>query len=357
MNSSIKKFAVLFSLLSLMMLSSLHAAENDIIGTGSSLSAKAFLDWANEFQKNYPNKVGITYTTTSSGEGIRRITSRTVDFTVSDIPLTQSELSQDDLVQFPMLLAGIVPVINLPGIQSNALVLSPEVLSGIFLGKITQWNDEKIQSINRSVDLPNLPIHVLYRKDGSGTSFVYTSYLSQISKEWNERHGIGSKLIWPTGTGARGTEAIKEILVKQPGSISYVEYGYAMRNQLTVAKLLNSKGEIVSADERTIKKAADQASWGRQSYYESLVNLSGDGVWPIVAVSYVLVHQTKTDEQDIKDTLTFLDWIFHSGSKIGSYNQVILIDNGKLINQIENTWLKMRSDRGYPVWKLHGATK
>lgn len=337
--------ALLFLLLC-MPFGQTHAAV-EIDGAGSTSIAAILKEWTAIYESNHPVK--IHYSGGGSAEGIKRVTARAVDFAITDIGLTQSELSQDDLLQFPLLGFGITPVVNIPSIKSGELQLSGAVLADIFLGKITYWDAAAIQSLNPRLALPHLPIQVIHRKDGSGTSFAFTNYLSKVSEAWEQTLGIGSTLLWPTGLAETGNTGVAKKVAEIEGAIGYVEYLYAQRYELTSLRLQNKDGNFVSPNPNTFAQTFGQITWQRPSFYESLTNLPGANSWPIMAESYVLVHRTNNDFAQAKLTLDFFDWVYFD--TMNENDGYLRISDPAVLKRIKNSWTKIVDNKGNGVLK------
>ena len=322
-------------------------AFTEIRGAGATFPLPILKQWISGYEGNH--SVKVSYLGLGSAEGIKRITARAVDFAITDIGLTRSELSQDDLLQFPLVAGGITPVINLPNVRSGEFKLTGAVLADIYLGKITFWDDARIQSLNPTLLLTHLPISVIHRKDGSGTTFTFTGYLSKVSEDWQNSLGMGSYLRWPVGEGHLGNEGIATKVFELEGAIGYVEYLFAERFKLTTVRLQNKDGVFITPNIDSFRQAFNQASWKRPSYYESLTNLPGSNSWTIVAISYALIHRTSNDREEILKTLDFFDWVFSSGKSIdGSY---ISISDPTLLRRIKSSWKVLTDSKGIPVLK------
>jgi phosphate transport system substrate-binding protein len=288
------------------------AIAGEITGAGSTFAAPIYTKWADAYQKSTSNKVN--YQGIGSSGGIKQIQAKTVDFAGSDAPLTDEELAKQGLFQFPTVVGGIVPVINVPGVKPGELVLSGEVLGDIYLGKIKKWNDPAIAKLNPKVKLPDTDIAVVRRADGSGTSFVFTNYLSKVNAEWKSKIGEGTTVNWPTGTGGKGNDGVAAFVQRLPGAIGYVESAYAKQNKLTYTALTNADGKTVEPTAETFAAAAAKAEWSK-TFYQILTNEKGDKSWPIVAATFVIVHQ-KADagkEAQSAEVLKFFDWSFKNG--------------------------------------------
>lgn len=288
------------------------AFAQDVNGAGASFPAPLYSKWAADYNK--ATGVKINYQSVGSGAGLRQIEAKTVDFGASDAPLKDEALAEKKLIQFPTVVGGIVPVVNIKGIEPGQLRLSGEVLANIYLGKITNWDDEAIKAINPGLNLPNDLIAVVRRADGSGTTFGFTNYLSQISEEWKKDVGEGTAVKWPTGAGGKGNEGVAAFVGRLPSSIGYVEYAYAKQNKISYAQLQNKDGQFVHPSEESFKAAAAGADWNN-TFYQILNNKPGAASWPITTTTYILVHQTQDNPEKAAATLKFFDWAYKNGDK------------------------------------------
>lgn len=338
-----KKLALFIS----SILVSISAFAVDITGAGATFPYPIYAKWAENYQKSTGNR--LNYQSIGSGGGVRQIKAGTVDFGASDKPLSFEELEKADLLQFPMILGGVVPVINLGEIKSGQLRLSGPVLADIYLGKITKWNDPKIAELNPSVDLPSRSIAVIYRADGSGTSFLWTDFLSKTSPEFNNQVGKGTSVKWPTGIGAKGNEGVAASVKQIKGSIGYVEYAYAKRNNIAYTQLLNKDGNFVYPEESAFKKAAAGVNWNKTPGL-GVILTNGSG-WPITGASFILIRKIQNDPQKAKALLGFFDWSFGNGNQAASELDYVMLPQG-VIKQVRNIWKKSIKDTsGKPVWK------
>jgi phosphate transport system substrate-binding protein len=324
-------------------------ADIEVIGAGASFPAPAIDAWADAYSRE--TGVRLLYRSVGSAEGIRRVTARSADFAITDVPLTQAELVQDDLLQFPVLVGAIVPVVHLPGIADAELKLSGPVLADIFLGKITRWDAPAIKALNTGLSLPDLPITVVHRADGSGTSFVFTYYLAHVSAEWQDRLGIGSRLIWPVGKGANGNEGVSLAVQETPGTIAYVEYAYAAQNRLATVQLRNAAGATLPVSEEGVRAALSSANWSRPGYYEVLVDRGGAQAWPLVGVSFALIHKRQEARTDARAMLRFLAWIYSHGEPIARRLHYVSLEDAGLVARIESSWSEVHDDEGRIAWK------
>ena len=335
--------------LGLAMLAIAQVATAEVTGAGSSFAAPVMQPWSERFE--VAQKISVHYQAVGSGEGIRRVTARAVDFALTDIPLTHVELAQAELAQFPVVIGAITPVINLPNVAQNQLRLSGTVLEAIYMGRIVAWNDPALRALNPDLDLPALPIRVIHRADGSGTTFVFTNYLSKQSAEWQDRIGIGSRLQWPAGSGANGNEGVSKSVRETAGSIGYVEYNYALKLGLTTVQLGNKAGNYVAANDSNVRAAFSNTTWSRPSYYEIVTDRGGDSSWPIVGVTFVLLSTSPANSAAARETLKFIDWIYRDGVAVAAENHYVAIDDANLIKRIEASWKSIKDRAGQAIWK------
>jgi phosphate transport system substrate-binding protein len=288
----------------------LAAHATDITGAGSTFAAPIYTKWADAYAK--AGGGNVNYQGIGSSGGIKQIVAKTVDFAGSDAPLKDDELEKQGLFQFPTVIGGVIPVINLPGIAAGEVTLSGEVLGDIYLGKITKWNDPAIAALNPKVKLPATDIAVVRRADGSGTSFIWTNYLSKVNAEWKSKVGEGATVNWPTGLGGKGNDGVAVSVQRTPGAIGYVEYAYVKQNKMTYVDLKNAAGNVVAPDANTFKAAAAGADWTK-SFYQILTNEGGKDAWPVVGATFVLVHTSEDKPAQGAETLKFFDWAFKNG--------------------------------------------
>lgn len=286
----------------------------DITGAGATFPYPLYAKWASEYKKT--TNVGMNYQSIGSGGGIKQIKAKTVDFGASDKPLTPKELDEAGLIQFPTVMGGVVPVINVAGIAAGQLKLTPETLAEIFLGKVTKWNDPKITASNAGMALPDQAITVVRRSDGSGTTFIFTNYLSKVSAEWKQKVGEEASVQWPVGIGGKGNEGVANFVKLTPGSIGYVEYAYALQNKMNFTQLRNKEGQFVAPSEDTFKAAASHAEWDKApGFYEILTNEPGKTSWPITGATFILMHKNQEKVDTAKDVVKFFDWAYEHGDK------------------------------------------
>lgn len=288
------------------------AQAQDVTGAGASFPAPLHSKWASDYHKATGTK--INYQSVGSGAGLKQIEAKTVDFGASDAPLKDEELAAKGLMQFPTVIGGVIPVVNIQGIKPGELKLNGQVLGDIYLGKITKWNDPAIVALNSGVKLPDATIAPVRRADGSGTSFLFTNYLSKVNPEWKSKVGEGTAVNWPTGAGGKGNEGVAAFVGRLPNSIGYVEYAYVKQNKMTYALLQNSAGKFVAPDDSAFKAAAAGADWAK-SFYQVLTNQAGDGAWPITGATFILMHKSQDKPAVAASTLKFFSWAFKDGDK------------------------------------------
>ena len=291
---------------------SLSAFSQDVTGAGASFPAPLYSKWAAEYNKAQGQKVN--YQSVGSGAGIKQIDAKTVDFGASDMPLKDEDLAQKNQMQFPTVIGGVVPVVNIVGVTPGQLKLTGEVIADIFLGKITKWNDPAIKSLNANVNLPDATIAPVRRSDGSGTTFLFTNYLSKVNAEWKSKVGDGTAVNWPTGAGGKGNEGVAAFVSRLPNSIGYVEYAYVKQNKMVFAQVKNAAGNFVSPDDSAFKAAAAGADWSK-SFYQILTNQSGKDSWPITGATFILLHKTQDKPEKAAATLKFFDWAYKNGDQ------------------------------------------
>lgn len=321
------------------------AHAQDVTGAGASFPAPVYAKWADAYNK--ATGVRINYQSVGSGAGIRQIKAKTVDFGASDAPLKDEELAKDGLIQFPTVIGGVVPVVNIKGIQPGQIKMTGQVLGDIYLGKITKWNDPALASLNPGVPLPDATIAVVRRADGSGTSFIFTNYLSKVNAEWKAKVGEGTAVNWPTGAGGKGNEGVSAFVQRLPNSIGYVEYAYAKQNKLAHVMLRNKDGQFVAPDEVNFKAAAAGADWNK-SFYQVLTDQPGKESWPITGATFILMHKTQDKPQQAAAALKFFDWAYTNADKMASdLDYVPLPDSVKAL--VRKQWGEIKDASGKSV--------
>lgn len=338
------KFAVA-ACSSVLFAASAHAA--DITGAGATFPAPIYAKWADAYQKATGNRVN--YQSIGSGGGIRQIGAKTVDFGASDMPLTPEKLAEGGLQQFPTVIGAVVPVVNLEGIKPGDMKLTGEVLAAIYHGKITKWNDPAIVALNPDLKLSDQDIGVVRRADGSGTTFVFTNYLSKVSTEWKEKIGEGTAVQWPVGLGGKGNEGVSAFVQRLPGSIGYVEYAYAKQNALSHALMQNADGEFVEPSNDSFAAAAEGADWSKSAFYEILTNQPGKKAWPITSATFILMHKVQDKPAQATETLKFFDWAYAEGGQMALELEYIPLPKAT-IDLIKASWGEMKDSSGAGVY-------
>ncbi len=291
------------------------AHAQDVTGAGASFPAPIYAKWADAYNK--ATGARINYQSVGSGAGMKQIEAKTVDFGASDAPLTDEALAKSGLVQFPTVIGGVVPVVDIKGIAPGQLKLTGAVLGDIFLGKLVKWNDPAISALNPGVSLPDAQIAVVRRADGSGTSFNFTNYLSKVNPEWKTKVGEGTAVNWPTGAGGKGNEGVSAFVQRLPNSIGYVEYAYAKQNKMSYVMLKNAAGNFVAPDDATFKAAAANADWSK-SFYQVLTEQPGKDSWPITAATFIMMHKLQDKPVNATNTLKFFDWAYTRGDAMAT---------------------------------------
>ncbi|MDB5884253.1 MAG: phosphate transporter substrate-binding protein PhoT family [Polaromonas sp.] len=328
----------------LMSFATLSAAQ-DVTGAGASFPAPLYSKWAADYNK--ATGVKINYQSVGSGAGLRQIEAKTVDFGASDAPLKDEELAKKGLMQFPTVIGGVVPVVNIKGIASGQLKLSGQVLGDIYLGKITKWTDPAIKALNPALALPDAAIAPVRRADGSGTSFIFTNYLSKANAEWKSKVGEGTAVNWPVGAGGKGNEGVAAFVARLPNSIGYVEYAYVKQNKMAFAQLKNVAGNFVSPEDTTFKAAAAGAEWSK-SFYQILTEQPGKDAWPITGATFILMQKVQDKPAQATASLKFFEWAYKNGDQTAdALDYVPMPANVKLI--VEKAWADIKDGSGKSV--------
>jgi len=323
------------------------AAAADITGAGATFPYPIYSKWAEAYRTK--TGVGLNYQSIGSGGGIKQILAKTVDFGASDAPLEPAQLEKDGLVQFPMVMGGVVPVYNLDGIKAGGVRLSGAVLADIYLGKITKWNAPAIAALNKGVKLPEQDITVVARSDGSGTTFIFTHYLSKVSSEWKEKAGNNTSVKWPAGVSGKGNEGVAAYVQRLSGSIGYVEYAYALQNKMSYALLQNKDGNFVGPDDKSFRAAAANAQWDKApGFYLLLTDQPGKESWPITGATFILMHKKQDKPENAAIALKFFDWAYESGDKMAlDLDYVPMPDS--VVKLVKAEWKKIQDPAGKPV--------
>jgi len=321
----------------------------DLTGAGATFPYPIYAKWAEAYKNATGN--GLNYQSIGSGGGIKQIKAKTVDFGASDMPLKAQDLQEDGLVQFPVIMGGVVPVFNLEGVAPGQMKLTGEALANIYLGKITKWNAPELVALNPGVALPAADITVVHRADGSGTSFLFTDYLSKVSPDFKTTVGSGTAVKWPVGVGGKGNEGVAANVQRIKGSIGYVEYAYAKKNKMGYAQLKNSEGQFVSPDDETFKSAAAGAEWAKTpGFAVVLTNQPGKNSWPITGASFILMQKTQADAVKGKEVLKFFDWAYKNGGAMAAELDYVAMPVA-VTKMVEDSWKSQLKDTaGKSVW-------
>ena len=328
--------AVAMATASTITLSGAYAA--DISGAGATFPYPIYAKWADAYKKE--TNIGLNYQSIGSGGGIKQIKAKTVTFGASDAPLKGEDLDETGLAQFPMVMGGIVPVVNIEGVKPGELVLDGATLADIFQGKITNWDDEAIKKLNPDATLPSQAIAVVHRSDGSGTTFNFATYLADVSADWKDNVGVATALEWPVGIGAKGNEGVANNVAQTGGSIGYVEYAYAKQNNLTYADMINKEGKKVEPTAAAFSAAAANADWSSQpGYGVILANQPGAESWPMTAATWILVYKKPDDAAATAEALKFFAWSYEKGGEMAAgLDYVPMPDN--VVKSVEEMWTK-----------------
>jgi phosphate transport system substrate-binding protein len=331
--------------------STLPASALDISGAGATFPYPIYAKWADAYKKE--TNVGLNYQSIGSGGGIKQIQAKTVVFGATDTPLSGDELTKSGLVQFPMVVGGIVPVINLDGVKPGDLVIDGATLGKIFLGQVKSWDDAAIKALNPGVTLPRQAIAVVHRSDGSGTTFNFTDYLAKVSPDWKTKVGSANAVEWPVGIGAKGNEGVANNVANTKGSIGYVEYAYAKQNKLTYAKMTNRDGKTVSPVSETFQAAAANANWESvPGYGVILADQPGAQSWPMTAATFILIHKQPQDPAAAAEALKFFAWAYAKGGKMAEDLDFVPMP-ANVVSAIESAWAKdIKDASGKPLFAV-----
>ena len=326
----------------------LALAADNITGAGATFPYPIYSKWAEAYKAK--TGVGLNYQSIGSGGGIKQITAKTVDFGASDAPLDSEKLEKGGLVQFPMVMGGVVPVYNLEGIKPGGVRLTGAVIADIYLGKITKWNAPAIAALNKGVKLPGQDITVVARSDGSGTTFIFTHYLSKVSSEWKEKAGNNTSVKWPAGVTGKGNEGVAAYVQRLPGSIGYVEYAYALQNKMSYALLQNKEGNFVGPNDKSFRAAAANADWDKAPGFNlMLTDQPGKDSWPITGATFILMHKNQERPANAVIALKFFDWAYESGDKMAlDLDYIPMPDN--VVRLVKAEWKKIQDASGKPVY-------
>ena len=320
----------------------------DITGAGATFPYPIYAKWADAYKK--ATGTGMNYQSIGSGGGIKQITAKTVNFGASDMPMKAEDLEKNGLMQFPAIMGGVVPVYNLKGIKAGEIRFTGELLANIYLGKIKKWNDAAIAGLNPGVKLPDDNITVVHRSDGSGTTFLWTNYLSKVSADWKGTVGEGTSVKWPSGVGGKGNEGVASYVQKINGALGYVEYAYAKQNKLTAGMMRNKAGKFVSPDDNSFKAAAAGAEWAKTpGMGVILTEQPGDGSWPVTGASFILIHKAQDKPAAGREVLKFFEWSFANGQKMADELDYVPMPD-PVVKVIQAEWKNIKDAAGKPVY-------
>jgi phosphate transport system substrate-binding protein len=348
MSTTLNRFAKLaLPVVSVFSVLSIAQAQEvkELTGAGATFPAPLYAKWAADYAK--ATGVKVNYQSVGSGAGLRQIEAKTVDFGASDMPLRDEELKAKGLVQFPTVIGGVVPIINIKGITPGSLKLNGQVLGDIYLGKIAKWDDAAIKALNPGLALPSEAIAVVRRADGSGTSFIFTNYLSKVNAEWKTKVGEGTAVNWPTGAGGKGNEGVAAFVGRLPNSIGYVEYAYVKQNKMNYALVQNAAGTFAKPDDDNFKAAAAGADWNK-SFYQILTNQPGKDTWPISGATFILMQAKQDKPANATAVLKFFDWAYKNGDKMAADLDFVPMSDA-VKPAIQKAWSTITDAAGKPV--------
>jgi len=323
----------------------------DISGAGATFPYPIYAKWADAYKKE--TGAGLNYQSIGSGGGIKQIQAKTVTFGATDMPLKADELKKAGLVQFPTVLGGVVPVVNIEGMKQGDVTLDGPTLARIFMGEIKTWNDPAIIKLNPSAKLPAQPIVVVHRSDGSGTTFIWTDYLSKVSPEWKSKVGVNTAVEWPVGLGAKGNEGVANNVAQTKGSIGYVEYAYAKQNKLNYSKMINKDGKSVAPTSESFQAAAASADWtGTPGFGVILTDEPGAGSWPISGATFILIHKQPQDPAAAAEALKFFAWAYAKGGKMAEDLDYVPLP-AKVVAAVQKVWASdIKDASGKPIYAM-----
>ncbi|MFT3955273.1 MAG: phosphate ABC transporter substrate-binding protein PstS [Piscinibacter sp.] len=334
-----------FTLAATLSLAAGAVLAQDITGAGATFPAPIYAKWADAYNK--ATGARMNYQSVGSGAGIRQIKAKTVDFGASDMPLKDDELAKDGMVQFPTVIGGVVPVVNIKGINPGQIKLTGQALGDIYLGKITKWNDPALTALNPGVPLPDAAIAVVRRADGSGTSFIFTNYLSKVNAEWKGKVGEGTAVNWPTGAGGKGNEGVAAFVQRLPNSIGYVEYAYVKQNKMTYTLLKNAAGNFVAPDDANFKAAAAGAEWNK-TFYQILTEQPGKDSWPLTGATFILMYKAAEKPASASAALKFFDWAYTGGDAMAAELEYVALP-ANVKDLVRKQWGDIKDTAGKPV--------
>ena len=343
-----KKLMLILALFALALTSGRAMAEGLINGAGATFPYPLYSKWSYEYAKSSGAK--LNYQSIGSGGGIKQIKAKTVDFGASDAPLVAKDLEESGLMQFPMAIGGVVPVVNLKGIKPGEMKLTPEVLADIYLGNIKKWNDKRLVELNPGLSFPDDSITVVHRSDGSGTTWIFTNYLDKVAADWKKGVGFGTAVNWPTGVGGKGNEGVATYVKRIKNTIGYVEYAYATQNKLIHTQLKNKAGNFVDPAIETFSAAAESADWkNTPGFAVVLTDQAGKNAWPIAGATFILVQKNATECAKAKEVLKFFDWAYRNGGQMATSLEYVPIP--KAVYEImEAAWTREIKCNSQPIW-------
>ena len=342
---------ILIALAGIAALSAGVAAQKmQINGGGATFPYPIYSKWFSEYNKLHPDQK-FNYQSIGSGGGIKQIAAKTVDFGASDMPLKPEALAKDGLVQWPMVMGGVVLVVNLKGIAPGQLKLDGKTLAGIYLGQIAKWNDPAIAELNPGTALPDKAIASIHRSDGSGTNFIFTHYLSSVDPQFKDKIGENTSVDFPGGLGGKGNEGVAALIGRTDGAIGYVEYAYALQNKMTYTLLRNREGAFAAPDSKTFQAAAANADWSTApGFYLLLTDQPGKDSWPITGATFILMHKQQTKFDTARAVLSFFDWAYRNGGPLAEALDYVAMP-AKVVDAVEESWKQIVGPAGKPVWE------
>ena len=329
--------------------SALVASATDISGAGATFPYPVYSKWAEAYKAKTGDR--LNYQSIGSGGGIKQIKAATVTFGASDKPLEAKELSDSGLLQWPMVIGGVVPVVNIPGVKAGELSIDGPTLASVYMGEITKWNDARIRKQNPKAKLPDLAIAPVYRSDGSGTTFLFTHYLSKVSDTFKNKIGANASVEWPVGIGAKGNEGVANMTTQTSGAIGYVEYAYAKQNGMAYMRMKNNAGQVVVPEAGAFQAAAANADWDKaEGFYLILTDQPGAASWPITGASFIIMYRAPKDVAASAAALKFFAWAYKDGAELAKQLDYVPLPD-KLVKLVEKTWTASIKSEGKPVWQ------
>ena len=326
-----------------------QALATDITGAGATFPYPIYAKWADAYKKS--TGVGLNYQSIGSGGGIKQIGAKTVDFGASDMPLKPEELEKSGMIQFPTVIGGAIPTVNLKGVKPGQLKLTPELLAGIYLGNVKKWDDPAIKAVNPGLALPASDINVVHRSDGSGTTFIWSNYLSKVSPEWKSKVGEGTSVNWPVGVGGKGNEGVAQYVQRIDGAIGYVEYAYVLQNKMTYVMVRNHDGRFVAPSAKAFQAAAAGADWkAAPAMYLILTDAPGAASWPIAGATFILMHKAQDKPEAGREVLRFFQWAYDKGDRMAEELDYVPMPDS-VVKLIQGNWkAQLRDPSGKPIY-------